>query len=126
MIKILIIEDDEITNFITKLSLERLGFKNIKIALNGQEGIDYLQTNEAPDLIILDINMPVFDGWDFLEALNHQNLCQNVPLIITTSSARPQDRLKAFEFDSLMEYLEKPVDFESLNKTLKQLETNNH
>ena len=53
MIKLLIIEDDEITNFISKSKLEKFGFKNVSIALNGQLGLDYLNSNACPDLILL-------------------------------------------------------------------------
>ncbi|MGJ8738121.1 response regulator, partial [Zobellia laminariae] len=70
MIDILIIEDDEVTNFISKTKLNSLGFQNISVVTNGQLGINYLKENDCPDLILLDINMPILDGWEFLEAKN--------------------------------------------------------
>ncbi|SNR71134.1 Response regulator receiver domain-containing protein [Maribacter sedimenticola] len=124
MIKILIIEDDEITNFISKSTLEKFGFKNINVALNGQEGLDFLRSNMCPDIILLDVNMPVLDGWDFLEAKERENLCSNVPIIITTSSGRPEDRLMAATYDNVMDYMEKPIDFNALNSILKEIHAN--
>ncbi|MDO1514055.1 response regulator [Maribacter confluentis] len=122
MIKILIIEDDEITNFISKSTLEKFGFKNISVALNGQEGLDFLRSNMCPDIILLDVNMPVLDGWDFLEAKERENLCPNVPIIITTSSGRPEDRIMAATYDNVMNYMEKPIDFNALNIILKDIQ----
>lgn len=126
MIKILIIEDDEITNFITESALGKLGFKNIDVALNGQDGLDFLQENKCPDIILLDVNMPVLDGWDFLKAKERENLCSNVPIIITTSSGRPEDRLMAKNFKNIIDYMEKPVNFNSLNSILKNIHAQKH
>ena len=123
MIKILLIEDDEITNFISKTTLGKFGFKNVSFSLNGQEGLDYLKDNGSPDLILLDINMPVMDGWDFLEAINSLNLYSNVPVVITTSSARPEDKLKGTTFGNIIKYMEKPIDFEILNRILLKIQT---
>lgn len=122
MIKILIIEDDEITNFISTSTLEKFGFKNIKVSLNGQEGLEFLQENNCPDIILLDVNMPILDGWDFLEAKERENLCDNVPIIITTSSGRPEDRLMAATYDNIIDYMQKPLDFNSLNIILKDIQ----
>ncbi|WP_339651631.1 response regulator [uncultured Maribacter sp.] len=124
MFKILIIEDDEITNFITKTNLEKYGYKNIAIALNGKDGLDYLMKNECPDLILLDINMPVLDGWDFLEDITDRKCCPNVPIILTTSSGRPEDKLKAAIFENVIEYMEKPLNFEILNTIIKKVRAN--
>ncbi|WP_405409958.1 response regulator [Maribacter sp. Asnod1-A12] len=123
MKKILIIEDDEITNFITLLNLEKYGYKNIDIALDGQQGLNYLKTNDCPNLILLDINMPVLDGWDFLEAKANLNLCPNIPIIIITSSARDEDRSQAKSFNNIIGYMEKPINFEKLNTYIVNMKT---
>lgn len=123
MIRILIIEDDEVTNFITKTNLEKLGYENMFVALNGQEGLDYLETNTSPDIILLDINMPVLDGWDFLDAINEVNLYSDIPVVITTSSFRPDDKLKAASYHNIIEYLEKPINFKYLNTILENVKS---
>ncbi|WKX74979.1 response regulator [Zobellia laminariae] len=121
MIDILIIEDDEVTNFISKTKLNSLGFQNISVVTNGQLGINYLKENDCPDLILLDINMPILDGWEFLEAKNNMGLCPDIPIVITTSSGRPEDRSKASVFKEIITYLEKPVDFDDLRSLLQKL-----
>ena len=123
MIRILIIEDDEVTNFIAKTNLEKFGYKNITIALNGQLGLDHLKTNACPDIILLDINMPVLDGWDFLDKVNELNLCSDIPVVITTSSFRNDDKLKADGYHNIIEYLEKPINFQNLNTVLAKLKS---
>tara|TARA_R110000744_G_scaffold252435_1_gene368227 strand:- start:469 stop:732 length:264 start_codon:yes stop_codon:yes gene_type:complete len=77
-----------------------------------------LKANESPDIILLDINMPVMDGWEFIEALNSLYLCSNVPVVITTSSTRPEDKLRGTRFSNIIEYMEKPIDFEVLSTIL--------
>ncbi|MUH36650.1 response regulator [Zobellia amurskyensis] len=114
MIDILIIEDDDVTNFISQTKLNSLGIQNISIVTNGQMGIDYLKSNHCPDLILLDINMPILDGWEFLETKNSLGLCPDIPIIITTSSGRPEDRSKASAFNDICKYLEKPVNYDDL------------
>tara|TARA_R110000744_G_scaffold328989_1_gene434518 strand:+ start:214 stop:600 length:387 start_codon:yes stop_codon:yes gene_type:complete len=123
MLKILIIEDDEITNFITKTNLEKFGYKNIAVALNGQEGLDYLKNNSCPDLILLDINMPILDGWDFLEATTRLNLGLEIPVVVITSSIRFEDRSNAELYSNVIDYMEKPINFEELNNLLASLKT---
>jgi CheY-like chemotaxis protein len=126
MIRILIIEDDEVTNFITSANLEKLGYKNFTIALNGQEGINHLKTGNYPDIILLDINMPVLDGWEFLDKINELKLCADIPVVITTSSFRGDDKLKADGYHNVIAYLEKPINFQYLNTILSKVKSKSY
>ena len=107
---ILLIDDDTATNFIHKKIIEKSEIVNhIEVTLNGSEALDYLinkgnQINGdglplKPDLILLDINMPVMDGWEFIRA--YQNLNQSVKegtvVVMLTSSSNPDDRIRAGE-----------------------------
>ncbi|GEO03178.1 response regulator [Adhaeribacter aerolatus] len=105
---ILLVDDDETTNYVNKRLLTSLNVaKEIKIMTNGQEALTYLQNAAAggreinPDLIFLDIKMPVMDGFTFLEAYERQELGNDKPIIIMmlTSSASFYDleRLKSFK-----------------------------
>lgn len=124
MLKILIIDDDEVTNFITTTNLNKLGYNDNVVVTNGQEGIDYLLANECPNLILLDLNMPILDGWEFLEVKERLNLCFAVPIMVITSSGRLQDMEKTKSFDNIVHYMEKPLDFKKLNTVLLDLNKN--
>ncbi|MDO6490738.1 MULTISPECIES: response regulator [unclassified Cellulophaga] len=118
--KILLIEDDVVTNFITTSKLNNLGYTNITAVENGKEAIDYLKDNK-PDLIVLDINMPIMDGFEFMEVKEQSCICMGVPIVIVTSSGRPSDKEKAETFLDVISYLEKPLNYDKLQKILKSL-----
>ncbi|SFW31071.1 response regulator [Cellulophaga fucicola] len=121
--RILLVEDDEVTNFITISKLSNLGFTNIKAVENGQEAIDYLKQYQ-PDLIILDINMPIMDGFEFMEYKEDNNYCTGIPIIIVTSSGRPLDKEKALGFVDVIDYLEKPLNYDKIQKILLSVKDN--
>ncbi len=118
--KILLVEDDEVTNFITTSKLKNLGFNNIETVLNGKLALDYLSEN-CPNLIFLDINMPVMDGFEFLENKIKKNLCINIPIVILTSSSRPSDQELASKYKNVIDYLEKPLNFDKIQIILKKV-----
>ncbi|MFD2585797.1 response regulator [Croceitalea marina] len=124
MLKILIIDDDEITNFITTTNLTKMGYTNNLVVTNGQEGIDYLLANQCPELILLDLNMPVMDGWEFLEVKERLKICPDTPIIVTTSSGRPEDMEKTDSFNNILKYMVKPIDFEKVSTLLLELHKN--
>ena len=121
--RILLVEDDDVTNFITISKLSNLGFTNIKAVENGQEAIDYLKQHQ-PDLIILDINMPIMDGFEFMEYKEDNNYCTGIPIIIVTSSGRPLDKEKALGFVDVIDYLEKPLNYDKIQKILLSVKDN--
>jgi len=98
---ILLIDDDEPTNFLNKLTLEQAGCAtHIRIAPSGQAALDYLRGGSdeypRPDLIFLDINMPAMDGWEFLaqyRSLPQEKKADTV-LIMLTTSLNPDDEKK--------------------------------
>ncbi|ADY27902.1 MULTISPECIES: response regulator [Cellulophaga] len=118
--KILLIEDDVVTNFITTSKLNNLGYSNITAVENGKEAIDYLKDNK-PDLIVLDLNMPIMDGFEFMESKEQNCICMGVPIVIVTSSGRPSDKEKAKTFLDVISYLEKPLNYDKLQKILMSL-----
>ncbi len=114
---ILLIDDDSIFQFLTRKVLEASGLTDeIIVCSNGQEALQLLETNiynkaTLPDVIFLDINMPVMNGWAFLEAfkLIKPLLNKPVPLYVVSSSADQADIQQAKEFDIVTDYLVKPI-----------------
>jgi CheY-like chemotaxis protein len=112
---ILIVDDDEVSNYLTEITIkdEDLAEK-IEVALNGEEGIKKLQDlhkatdGEMPELILLDLKMPVMDGFEFLQQF-HELVMENKPEIaIVTSSPNPKDRARVSDF-GILGYLNKPL-----------------
>jgi len=113
--KILLIEDDEITNFLNKTIIESTGLvDDLVFASNGQEALDFLATVEHnqdyPNLILLDINMPVLDGFGFLEAFKKlpKNGKPPIEVVVLSTSSHPQD-LGNMQSYGITTCLEKPL-----------------
>ena len=115
---ILIIDDERELCDILHAELSAQGYK-VFTALNGQEGISKLQEIE-PDLIICDRAMPVMSGYQLLQRIRGiYPQYANLPFIFLTALGDPRDRLAVSHLEPTA-YLEKPVDFDKLNETIKQ------
>jgi CheY-like chemotaxis protein len=119
-IKVLLVEDDEITNFLSETILSALGITSVFATLNGMEGLTYL-TRDCPDLILLDIAMPVMDGLEFLEEKQKTGACPTSKIAMLTSSIRKTDQDKASAFPEVIDYVEKPLSPEKVQKLLAKL-----
>ncbi|MES2731289.1 MAG: response regulator [Bacteroidota bacterium] len=118
---ILLIDDDSISNILTKLHLQRLDItEEVQIVTNGQEGLDYLKKQCSPELILLDINMPVMDGFEFLEQFVDLPLTDKPIIVMYTSSSDPKDIKKAESFH-VAGYINKPFTREKLYAILDKL-----
>lgn len=120
MNRVLLIEDNEITNFISREVLKKEGFTEVHEVLNGMEAYKFLE-KDCPDIIFLDINMPVMDGWEFLKEKESKALCKNVKIFVLTSSGHPDDKIKASSYTSVVEYFEKPLTKEKLEIVKKKI-----
>lgn len=124
---ILLIDDDEATNFLHELLLKSL-FPEVQITLawNGQEAIDFLKavknSEDLPDLIFLDINMPVMDGWEFLEEYDalSKDFHKSVVAFMVTSSLNKEDQATADKSPCIDLFLPKPITEENLEEVCKQ------
>jgi len=111
-----VVEDDPITSTITKLLIKKnLHFKEVQTYANGQRAFDHLLSVleygcDVPDLILLDLNMPLMDGWEFLDAFARLPLAKSVCVFILTSSIRPEDIDKATFYQQVSGYFSKPLD----------------
>lgn len=108
--KILLVDDDATANYLSKELLESLhAAKEIEIAENCLRALELIRRADCADVIFLDIKMPGIDGFDFLERLKTIAQAKKVKVIMLTSSLRPEDKLRAFSYKSVIEYLEKPL-----------------
>ncbi len=122
MIKtILIIDDDFITMFLNKEVLNSESFcDNIAEATNGDEALSYFENIEKgdkpmenlPEVILLDLNMPVMNGWEFLETFEQKfpEFVKRIKIFILTSGLNPEDREKALKEPNIAAFLSKPLD----------------
>lgn len=119
MLKVLIIDDDEIVLLVERKMLERCGIASNSISFSaGKPALEYLYSNSISQnfLILLDINMPGMNGWEFLEALEEQQLSENIYVIMVTSSIDRYDKEKARKFKSVIGFIEKPITSENCSK----------
>ena len=116
MPKILLVEDhQEIWDFLSR-RLKRRGY-DVLVAEDGQQGLDKARS-EVPDLLLLDMNLPVMDGWTVAQALKSDATTRHIPIIALTAHAMAGDRDKAIAA-GCDDYHAKPVDFSQL---LNQIE----
>lgn len=122
--KICIIDDDEIYIFLIKKSLSAMGVNNEVISfLNGSDALEELtqlknNSEELPGIILLDINMPIMDGWEFITEFRKINTEKKIPIYIVSSSIANEDFEKSKTFPEILDYLSKPVELETLESIL--------
>jgi CheY-like chemotaxis protein len=111
MRKILLVEDNEMNRDMLTRRLERKGFE-VVIAVDGQAGIDMASSANA-DIILMDLSLPVIDGWEATRRIKADPVTQAIPVIALTAHAMAGDEQKALEA-GCDAYDTKPVDFKRL------------
>ncbi|HEY9844488.1 MAG: response regulator [Candidatus Sericytochromatia bacterium] len=113
-----LVDDDEIYQYTTRKYLEvrQLADKILSFT-DGEEALEYLQKHlsdaeELPDLILLDLSMPVMDGWEFLEEFTQlkSQLSKPIDVVIVSSSVDIRDLERARHFREVSDYIVKPID----------------
>ncbi|MAQ76558.1 MAG: response regulator [Aquimarina sp.] len=123
-----IIDDDSIyINLITKiLELKKIS-KSVLVFKNGKEALDYFQSlvdhgdaNQIPGIILLDLNMPIMDGWEFLDqfAAINEKLPERTNLYVVSSSINLRDIDRAKSIDIVSDYITKPLNLDDFDKIL--------
>jgi CheY-like chemotaxis protein len=116
--KILLVEDNEMNRDMLSRRLERKGYE-VVIAVNGQEGVE-LVSSTRPDLILMDLSLPIIDGWEATRRIKADPATASIPVIALTAHAMAEDRAKAMaagcdDFDI------KPVDLPRLLEKIDAL-----
>ena len=122
MKRVLLVDDDPTCNFICTKCLETLGTVQSSVALNGKQALDFLldyKRHPLPDIILLDLNMPVMGGFEFLNAFRELRIPgqAKVQIVILSSSDDPVDIRKAGEM-GIHHYITKPVSADKLGKVI--------
>lgn len=118
MTKILLVEDNEMNRDMLSRRLERKGFEVI-IAVDGLEGVN-MARSEKPDLVLMDMSLPVMDGWEAVRTLKDDPETQAIPVLGLSAHAMTPDRDKAINA-GCDDYDTKPVDIKRLLEKIQAL-----
>jgi len=118
MTKVLLVEDNEMNRDMLSRRLIRRGFQ-VVFAVDGQQGID-LARSERPDVILMDMSLPIIDGWEASRRLKADDATRSVPVIGLTAHAMSGDREKAIEA-GCDDYDTKPVELDRLIGKIERL-----
>ena len=125
---ILLVEDNEGDILLTLDAFEESKFKTqVSVARNGQEALDFLKKQgeyseaQKPDLILLDINIPIFSGHEVLEEIKQDENLRRIPVIMLTTSSNQKDIEKAYS-NYCNSYISKPLEMEEFMKAVLKIE----
>ena len=111
MAKILLVEDNELNRDMLMRRLSRRGY-DVVVAVDGAEGIE-MARSAAPDLVLLDMSLPVLDGWEVARSLKAEPATRDIPIVALTAHAMTGDRERALEA-GCDDYDTKPIELERL------------
>jgi len=126
---LLIIDDDEVFVYLTKKTIQQTNLINLINGFgNGLDAINFLKENidnpdSLPEIILLDLSMPIMDGWDFLEEylVLMPKLSRKIDIYIVSSSISPFDIVRAKSISAVTDYIIKPITKEKLIEIIKPL-----
>ena len=116
MAKLLLVEDNEMNRDMLSRRLRKKGYE-VAIAVDGQAGLE-MASSEGPELILMDMSLPVMDGWTATKHIKADDATSKIPVIALTAHAMEGDRIKALEAGCDV-YDTKPID---LNRSLSKIE----
>lgn len=128
-VEILLVEDNIIDIEVTKEAFKNSKLRgNLKVVRDGERAIDYLRKKVpyenagTPDLILLDLNLPKFDGRDVLEVIKNDPELKRIPVVVLTVSEDEVDIYNAYDLHANC-YISKPVDFDKFEEIVRRIET---
>jgi len=126
---ILLIDDDVASNFLHSIFINKLDLDiNINTALNGQEGLDFIlgkghEALELPCMVMLDLRMPVMDGWQFMKAYEElvpAEIKEQITIVLVTISDSQEDKDKANTNNHIADFSQKPLSDVTFKKLIKK------
>ncbi|GLB49888.1 response regulator [Neptunitalea lumnitzerae] len=121
---VFLVDDQKISNFINRRLFTNCNFSGDIYCF--EDPADALSALEEilPDMILLDLNMPKINGWDFLEILSNNKKFNTIRIVVATSSTSPIDKNSAKRFPQVKDYLIKPLNGSMINKLLHNAGSN--
>jgi len=121
---ILLVEDDQIDTMTVIRALKELHVTNrVEHVENGEAAVDYLNNpaKDRPCLILLDLNMPVMGGIEFLQVVKHDAALRRIPVVVLTTSEEQQDKVASFDL-GVAGYIRKPVDYRQFVEAVRSID----
>ncbi len=120
---VLLVDDDKIVSFLTANSIKKSPtVDNVEVAYNGLEAINFLESStNHPDFILLDISMPIMDGFEFLDTYYKKGLNKKSKIAIYTSSIEEADKEKAKQYSDVIDFILKPLSADKLQEVIEKL-----
>jgi len=119
---ILLVEDDHVDAMTVERALKDVHVTNpLHVVTDGGAALEYLKTNDAPCLILLDLNMPGMNGIEFLQAVKSNDTTRSIPVVVLTTSEDEQDKIKSFDL-SVAGYMVKPVDYNRFVEIMRTID----
>lgn len=122
---ILLVEDDQVDVMTVKRALKELHVTNPLVEReNGEEALAYLRDtrNVHPCIILLDLNMPVMNGIEFLQVVKNDSELKRLPVVVLTTSEEQQDKVNSFNL-GVAGYMAKPVDYRQFVEVMRSINT---
>jgi len=122
---ILLVEDDQVDTMTVTRALKEIDVKNQVVHRdNGEEALNYLKdaTGDKPCIILLDLNMPIMNGIEFLRAVKNTETLRLIPVVVLTTSDEPQDKLNSFNL-GVAGYMSKAVDYRQFVEIMRAIDS---
>jgi CheY-like chemotaxis protein len=120
-----IIDDDEVIIYLTEILVKEVEFCDVlKTFTCAEKALDELKAafenkSEIPNVILIDLNMPIMDGWRFLDQLLELDISEQISVFVFTSSIDPRDIERAKNYKMIKDYIVKPLTIHKINKILR-------
>ncbi|MDO6603040.1 response regulator [Arenibacter palladensis] len=117
--RLLQIDDDPVILFLHNKLFSKYTNSKIEQFKNGKLALDHILENNGPDIsymLLLDINMPVMNGWEFMDEISNLGLDKSISVVILTSSADYADLDKSKSYDNIVHFIQKPLTREKIEK----------